>query len=113
MPTIQYRFKRRLFSRRPCTGPYPWAGPSQDCSDWIYFRVKIAAIGFNNSIVIQLVLILCFTQSASMPESPEQARDQARPYVQKGLYGPDGNWLSKRARQNQAGSTSVASPVQP
>ena len=53
------------------------------------------------------------TQSASMPESPEQARDQARPYVQKGLYGPDGNWLSKRARQNQAGSTSVASPVQP
>ena len=48
-----------------------------------------------------------------MPESPEQARDQARPYVQKGLYGPDGNWLSKRARQNQAGSTAVASPVQP
>ena len=76
-------------------------------------RVKIAAIGFNNSIVIQLVLILCFTQSASMPESPEQARDQARPYVQKGLYGPDGNWLSKRARQNQAGSTAVAAPVQP
>ena len=48
-----------------------------------------------------------------MPESPEQARDQARPYVQKGLYGPDGNWLSSRARQNQAGSTAVASPVQP
>ena len=25
-PTIQYLFKRRLFSWRPLTGPYPWAG---------------------------------------------------------------------------------------
>ena len=46
-----------------------------------------------------------------MPASPEEARAQERPYEQKGLLGPDGIWLSKRARQNQAGSTSVASPV--
>ena len=26
-------------------------------------------------------------------------------------FGPDGNWLSKRARQNEAGSNAVASPV--
>ena len=26
-PTIRYQFKRRLFSRRPCTGPHLWAGP--------------------------------------------------------------------------------------
>ncbi len=31
-------------------------------------------------------------------------------YEQKGLLGPDGNWLSKRARQNQAGLVAVASP---
>ena len=24
-PTIRYQFKRRLFSRRPCTGPHLWA----------------------------------------------------------------------------------------
>ena len=42
---------------------------------------------------------------------PEEALDQERPYVQKGVYGPDGNWLSKRARQNEAGSAAVASPV--
>ena len=48
-----------------------------------------------------------------MPASPEEARAQERPYEQKGLLGPDGNWLSKRARQNQAGSTAVAFPVQP
>ncbi len=34
-PTMLYLFKRRLFSRRPCTGPHPWAGRSQDCSDSI------------------------------------------------------------------------------
>ena len=27
IPTIRYQFKRRLFSRRQCTGSYPWAGP--------------------------------------------------------------------------------------
>ena len=48
-----------------------------------------------------------------MPARPEEARAQDRPYEQKGLLGPYGNWLSKRARQNQAGSTSVASPVEP
>ena len=53
-----------------------------------------------------------FHSSASMPARPEEALDQERPYVQKGLYGPDGNWLSKRARQNEAGSAAVASPVQ-
>ena len=26
-PTIRYQFKRRLFSRRPSTGPHLWAGP--------------------------------------------------------------------------------------
>ncbi len=26
-PIIKYRFKRRLFSRRPCTRPHPWACP--------------------------------------------------------------------------------------
>ena len=48
-----------------------------------------------------------------MPARPEEALDQERPNVQKGLYGPDGNWLSKRARQNQEGLAAVASPVQP
>ena len=48
-----------------------------------------------------------------MPARPEEARAQDRPYEQKGLLGPDGNWMSKRARQNQAGSTAVASLVQP
>ena len=47
-----------------------------------------------------------------MPARPEEAVDQERPYVQKGLLGPDGNWLSKRAQQNQTGSSAVASPVQ-
>ena len=48
-----------------------------------------------------------------MPASPEEARAQERPYEQKGLLGPDGNWLSKHARQNEAGSTAVAALVQP
>ena len=48
-----------------------------------------------------------------MPAISEEARAQERPYEQKGLLGPYGNWLSKRARQNQAGSTAVASPVDP
>ena len=47
-----------------------------------------------------------------MPASPVEALDQARLYVQKGLLGPDGSWLSKPARQNQAGLTAVAFPVQ-
>ena len=54
-----------------------------------------------------------FHSSAAMPASPVEALDQARPYVQKGLLGPDGNWLSKRDRQNEAGSNAVASPVDP
>ena len=48
-----------------------------------------------------------------MPASPEETRAQVRPYVQKGLLGPYGNWLSKRARQNEAGSAAVASLVDP
>ena len=48
-----------------------------------------------------------------MQARPEEARAQDRPYEQKGLLGPDGNWLSKRARQKQAGSSAVASPVEP
>ena len=48
-----------------------------------------------------------------MPARPEEALDQERPYVQKGVFGPDGNWLSKRARQNQAGSTAVSASVEP
>ena len=49
-----------------------------------------------------------------MPARPEEARVQERPYEQKGLaLSPYDNWLSKRARQNEAGSTAVASPVQP
>ena len=48
-----------------------------------------------------------------MPARPEEALDQERPYVQKGLLGPDCNWLSKRAQQNQAGSSAIASPGQP
>jgi hypothetical protein len=31
---------------------------------------------------------------------------------EKGLLGPDGNWLSKRARNNQGGLIAVASPVE-
>ena len=48
-----------------------------------------------------------------MPARPEEVADQERPYVKKGLLVPDGNWLSKRARQNEAGSNAVASPVPP
>jgi hypothetical protein len=33
-------------------------------------------------------------------------------YEQKGLLGPDGNWLSKHAHLNQVGLIAVASPVE-
>ena len=56
-PTIQYQFKRRLFSRRPCTGPYLWACPGQDCSDWQF--------------VFQLVLICVVTH---LPRCPRVLR---------------------------------------
>ena len=54
-----------------------------------------------------------FHSSASMPARPEEARAQERPFEQNGLYGANGNWLSKRARQNEAGSAAVAAPLQP
>ena len=83
-----------LFSRRPCTCPYHWAGP-QSRSQRLDLIIQLSSNSFN------LV----------MPARPEEARAQDRPYEQKGLLGLDGNWLSKRARQNEAGSTAVASPV--
>jgi hypothetical protein len=44
-PTMRYRFKRRLFSRWPCTGPHPWAG-TQCASDpqTVYQTVSWPAI---------------------------------------------------------------------
>ena len=44
-------------------------------------------------LIIQLSsnsLNFVFHSSASMPARSEEALDQERPYVQKGLYGPDG-----------------------
>ena len=90
-------FGGRRFSTR-CT---TWAGP-QSRSQRLDLIIQLSSNSFK----------FLFHSSASMPARPEEALDQARPYEQKGLLGPDGNWLSKRARQNQAGSTSVASPVQ-
>ncbi len=46
-----------------------------------------------------------------MPARPEEAPLLPPLYEQKGLPGPDGDWLSKRARLNQAGLVVVASPV--
>jgi hypothetical protein len=46
-----------------------------------------------------------------MPCRPEEASSLPPHYEQKGLLGPDGNWLSKRARLNQGGSVAIASPV--
>ena len=56
-----------------------------------------------------------FHSSASimMPARPEEARAQDRTYEQKGLLSPNGNWLFKRTRLNQAGLAAVAAPVQP
>jgi hypothetical protein len=48
-----------------------------------------------------------------MPCRPEEASSLPPHYEQKGLLGPDGNWLSKRARLNQGGLVAVASPVAP
>ena len=53
MPTIQYQFKWRLFSRRPLTCPYPWAGP-QSRLQRLDLIIELSSICFN----------LCFTQSA-------------------------------------------------
>jgi hypothetical protein len=46
-----------------------------------------------------------------MPARPEEASSLPPLYEQKGLLGPDGDWLSKRARQKQADLVTVASPV--
>ena len=103
VPTIRHRFKRGLFSRWPCTSPNPWAC-IQDCSS--------NAIGFNNSSCALLVLILRCHSSCSMPARPAHEIDQDLPIVHPGMICPDGNWLSKSSRQNQAGSNAVASPIQ-
>ena len=50
MPTIQYQFKWRLFSRRPCTCPYPWAGP-QSRLQRLDLIIQLSSNSFN----------LCFT----------------------------------------------------
>ena len=46
MPTIQYQFKWRLFSRRPCTCPYPWAGP-QSRLQRLDLIIQLSSICFN------------------------------------------------------------------
>jgi hypothetical protein len=47
-----------------------------------------------------------------MPFESEEASLLPPLYEQKGLLCPDADWLSKRARQNQAGLVAVASPVE-
>ena len=75
---------------------------------------KIAVIGFNNSSCASLDLTLRCHSSALMLGRPVEEVGQEQPIVQKEMGGPDGNWLSKRARQNEAaaGSSAIASPVQ-
>ncbi len=46
-----------------------------------------------------------------MPACPKEVVAQEPVYEQKGLYCPDGNWLSQRARLNQSGLNTVLSPV--
>ncbi len=48
-----------------------------------------------------------------MPCQPEEASSLPPHYEQKGLLGPDGDWLSKRTRENKGGLVAVASPVAP
>ena len=76
-------------------------GPAriQDCSDW--------------QIVFHLVLICVVNQSAMPCRSDEEQVSDGESSVHLDMIGPDGNWVSKRARQNQAGFNSVASPVRP
>ena len=99
MATIQYRF---IFSRLSCTCPHPWAGPHS----------RLQRLDLIIQVVLHLVLILLCHSSASLPARPVHEVEQEPVRDQKGLFGPDGNWLSKRARQNEAGSNAVASPVQ-
>jgi hypothetical protein len=73
--------------------------------------VKMAEIRFNNSICASLVLICACHSSAAMPCRPEEASLLQPLCEQKGLLGPNGDWLSRRACQNQAGFVAVASPV--
>ena len=46
IPTIQYQFKWRLFSRRPCTCPYPRAGP-QSRLQRLDLIIQLSSISFN------------------------------------------------------------------
>jgi hypothetical protein len=102
IPTILYLF-RGVFSVC-CHAQANILGPA---------AFKIAAIGFNNSSCVSLVLRLHCHSSASMPARPDEAAAQEPVYEHKELYGPDGNRLSKCARLYQPGLNcdAVASPV--
>jgi hypothetical protein len=48
-----------------------------------------------------------------MPCRPEEASSLPPHYEQKGLLGPDGDWLSKRPREHKGGWIAIASPDAP
>ena len=48
-----------------------------------------------------------------MSSGSDEGISDGQPEVHPDMIGPDGNWVSKRARQNQAGFNPVASLVDP
>ena len=46
-----------------------------------------------------------------MPSGPDEEVSDGQPRVHPDMICRDGNWVSKRARQNEAGFNTVPSPV--
>ena len=46
-----------------------------------------------------------------MSRGSDEEISDGQPRVHQDMIGPDGNWVLKRAQQNQAGFNSAASPV--
>ncbi len=74
--------------------------------------VKIAAIQFVDSSCASSVSICACHPSSAMQVRPGEASLLPPHYEQNGSLGPDGDWLSKRARENQSGLMLIASPVE-
>ena len=67
-PTIRYQFKRRLFSRRPCTGPHLWAGPHSRLQR---FAICVS-ISFNLLVINPRCLAVLMRRSRKVLSRPIQ-----------------------------------------
>ena len=80
-----------------------------------YAELELISIHVHARYISYLVFsFICFMLCLSLISTdalPVEASSLPPDYKQKGLLCPDGNWLSKRARLNQAGLVAVASPV--